>query len=161
MSLWFNDWSLNCHLTLIVHLTLYIYIVLYTIATRASWDAVVFWLLLSSVVSSTSLPCLQIYYYANSIYSSAGVDESNIQYVTVGTGAVNVFMTIAAVGAFLLKRWRHCVCVVGLHQRRRQSWTLCLTHPPGVHRGGLGPTAAPPLWLRDLLWSLRAAHCRS
>lgn len=48
-------------------------------------------------------PCLQIYYYANSIYSSAGVEENNIQYVTVGTGAVNVFMTIAAVGAFLLK----------------------------------------------------------
>uniref|UniRef100_A0A673Y5K1 Solute carrier family 2, facilitated glucose transporter member 5 n=1 Tax=Salmo trutta TaxID=8032 RepID=A0A673Y5K1_SALTR len=38
-----------------------------------------------------------IYYYADSIYSSAGVKESNIQYVTVGTGAVNVFMTITAV----------------------------------------------------------------
>ncbi|KAI1892622.1 hypothetical protein AGOR_G00135470 [Albula goreensis] len=38
-----------------------------------------------------------IYYYADSIYGSAGVKESDIQYVTVGTGAVNVFMTIAAV----------------------------------------------------------------
>lgn len=38
-----------------------------------------------------------IYYYADSIYSSAGVKESHIQYVTVGTGAVNVFMTITAV----------------------------------------------------------------
>ncbi|XP_055045002.2 solute carrier family 2, facilitated glucose transporter member 5 isoform X1 [Misgurnus anguillicaudatus] len=38
-----------------------------------------------------------IYYYADSIYSSAGVREDHIQYVTVGTGAVNVFMTIAAV----------------------------------------------------------------
>ncbi|CAB1330306.1 unnamed protein product [Coregonus sp. 'balchen'] len=38
-----------------------------------------------------------IYYYADSIYSSAGVKESDIQYVTVGTGAVNVFMTITAV----------------------------------------------------------------
>lgn len=45
-------------------------------------------------------PCLQIYYYANIIYGSAGVDENNIEYVTVGTGAVNVFMTIVAVGAF-------------------------------------------------------------
>uniref|UniRef100_A0A3P9C5N6 Solute carrier family 2, facilitated glucose transporter member 5 n=1 Tax=Maylandia zebra TaxID=106582 RepID=A0A3P9C5N6_9CICH len=35
-----------------------------------------------------------IYYYADSIYGSAGVRESDIQYVTVGTGAVNVFMTI-------------------------------------------------------------------
>ncbi|XP_051948168.1 solute carrier family 2, facilitated glucose transporter member 5-like [Xyrauchen texanus] len=38
-----------------------------------------------------------IYYYADSIYSSAGVREDHIQYVTVGTGAVNVFMTVAAV----------------------------------------------------------------
>ncbi|KAM9344069.1 solute carrier family 2, facilitated glucose transporter member 5-like [Pholidichthys leucotaenia] len=38
-----------------------------------------------------------IYYYADSIYGSAGVKESDIQYVTVGTGAVNVFMTITAV----------------------------------------------------------------
>lgn len=40
----------------------------------------------------------QIYYYADSIYATAGVKENDIQYVTVGTGAVNVFMTIAAVG---------------------------------------------------------------
>uniref|UniRef100_A0A671TPU7 Solute carrier family 2, facilitated glucose transporter member 5 n=1 Tax=Sparus aurata TaxID=8175 RepID=A0A671TPU7_SPAAU len=39
-----------------------------------------------------------IYYYADSIYATAGVKENDIQYVTVGTGAVNVFMTIAAVG---------------------------------------------------------------
>ncbi|XP_077401662.1 solute carrier family 2, facilitated glucose transporter member 5 [Vanacampus margaritifer] len=38
-----------------------------------------------------------IYYYADSIYATAGVMENDIQYVTVGTGAVNVFMTIAAV----------------------------------------------------------------
>lgn len=40
----------------------------------------------------------QIYYYADSIYATAGVKQNDIQYVTVGTGAVNVFMTIAAVG---------------------------------------------------------------
>ncbi|XP_056447769.1 solute carrier family 2, facilitated glucose transporter member 5-like [Gadus chalcogrammus] len=38
-----------------------------------------------------------IYYYADSIYASAGVQENHIQFVTVGTGAVNVVMTIAAV----------------------------------------------------------------
>ncbi|KAA8591165.1 hypothetical protein FQN60_002108 [Etheostoma spectabile] len=38
-----------------------------------------------------------IYYYADSIYATAGVKQSDIQYVTVGTGAVNVFMTMAAV----------------------------------------------------------------
>ncbi|KAJ0036876.1 hypothetical protein NQD34_005553 [Periophthalmus magnuspinnatus] len=40
-----------------------------------------------------------IYYYADSIYATAGVKPNDIQYVTVGTGAVNVFMTIAAVKA--------------------------------------------------------------
>lgn len=38
-----------------------------------------------------------IYYYADSIYANAGVKPNDIQYVTMGTGAVNVFMTIAAV----------------------------------------------------------------
>ncbi|XP_034028103.1 solute carrier family 2, facilitated glucose transporter member 5-like [Thalassophryne amazonica] len=38
-----------------------------------------------------------IYYYADSIYATAGVKQNDIQYVTVGTGAVNVFMTVAAV----------------------------------------------------------------
>ncbi|XP_039903621.1 solute carrier family 2, facilitated glucose transporter member 5-like [Simochromis diagramma] len=38
-----------------------------------------------------------IYYYADIIYGSAGVRESDIQYVTVGTGAVNVFMSVTAV----------------------------------------------------------------
>lgn len=46
-------------------------------------------------------PCfpsdLQVYYYADRIYSNAGIEESNVQYVTVGTGAVNVLMTIVAV----------------------------------------------------------------
>lgn len=44
---------------------------------------------------------IQIYYYADSIYSSAGVREDHVQYVTVGTGAVNVFMTVAAVRIFI------------------------------------------------------------
>ncbi|XP_029292142.1 solute carrier family 2, facilitated glucose transporter member 5 [Cottoperca gobio] len=43
-----------------------------------------------------------IYYYADSIYATAGVKQNDIQYVTVGTGAVNVFMTIAAV--FIVER---------------------------------------------------------
>ena len=46
----------------------------------------------------------QIYYYADSIYATAGVEQNDIQYVTVGTGAVNVFMTIAAVGAQFIQR---------------------------------------------------------
>ncbi|XP_004397678.1 PREDICTED: solute carrier family 2, facilitated glucose transporter member 5 [Odobenus rosmarus divergens] len=38
-----------------------------------------------------------IYYYADQIYLSAGVNDHDVQYVTVGTGAVNVLMTICAV----------------------------------------------------------------
>ncbi|XP_064446037.1 solute carrier family 2, facilitated glucose transporter member 5 isoform X2 [Mirounga angustirostris] len=39
----------------------------------------------------------QIYYYADQIYLSAGVNDHDVQYVTVGTGAVNVLMTVCAV----------------------------------------------------------------
>uniref|UniRef100_A0AAX7VC55 Solute carrier family 2, facilitated glucose transporter member 5 n=1 Tax=Astatotilapia calliptera TaxID=8154 RepID=A0AAX7VC55_ASTCA len=56
-----------------------------------------------------------IYYYADSIYGSAGVRESDIQYVTVGTGAVNVFMTITALFVCCLimcSSWKAaCLCL--------------------------------------------------
>lgn len=42
---------------------------------------------------------------------------------------------------------------------RRLLRTVCFS--PGVHCGGHRPTAAPPLWLWDLLWGLCAAHSRS
>ncbi|KAG3282070.1 solute carrier family 2, facilitated glucose transporter member 5 isoform X1 [Ictidomys tridecemlineatus] len=38
-----------------------------------------------------------IYYYADQIYLSAGVEANDVQYVTAGTGAVNVFMTVCTV----------------------------------------------------------------
>ncbi|XP_026544506.1 solute carrier family 2, facilitated glucose transporter member 5-like [Notechis scutatus] len=38
-----------------------------------------------------------VYYYADRIYSNAGIEENHVQFVTVGTGAVNVLMTIVAV----------------------------------------------------------------
>uniref|UniRef100_A0A6I8SLI7 Solute carrier family 2, facilitated glucose transporter member 5 n=1 Tax=Xenopus tropicalis TaxID=8364 RepID=A0A6I8SLI7_XENTR len=44
-----------------------------------------------------------VYYYADSIYKSAGVKEETIQYVTVATGSVNVLMTLAAV--FIVDSW--------------------------------------------------------
>lgn len=62
----------------------------------------IFTLLVHSLtIMHFSLPP-QIYYYADSIYASAGVKQNDIQYVTVGTGAVNVFMTIAAVSTLLI-----------------------------------------------------------
>lgn len=39
----------------------------------------------------------QIYYYADQIYVSAGVNTHDVQYVTVGTGAINVVVTFLAV----------------------------------------------------------------
>nr|XP_012804014.2 solute carrier family 2, facilitated glucose transporter member 5 [Jaculus jaculus] len=44
-----------------------------------------------------------IYYYADEIYLSAGVKSSDVQYVTAGTGAVNVFMTVFTV--FVVELW--------------------------------------------------------
>uniref|UniRef100_A0A8C6RQQ7 Solute carrier family 2, facilitated glucose transporter member 5 n=3 Tax=Nannospalax galili TaxID=1026970 RepID=A0A8C6RQQ7_NANGA len=44
-----------------------------------------------------------IYYYADQIYLSAGVNSNDVQYVTAGTGAVNVFMTFCTV--FVVELW--------------------------------------------------------
>ncbi|XP_027803532.2 solute carrier family 2, facilitated glucose transporter member 5-like isoform X2 [Marmota flaviventris] len=44
-----------------------------------------------------------IYYYADQIYLSAGVEANDVQYVTAGTGAVNVFMTLCTV--FVVELW--------------------------------------------------------
>ncbi|NWQ88947.1 GTR5 protein, partial [Burhinus bistriatus] len=38
-----------------------------------------------------------VFYYADRIFQSAGVDNSNVQYVTVSIGAINVVMTLLAV----------------------------------------------------------------
>ncbi|NWS12986.1 GTR5 protein, partial [Pachyramphus minor] len=38
-----------------------------------------------------------VFYYANRIFESAGVDSNSIQYVTVSIGAINVVMTLLAV----------------------------------------------------------------
>uniref|UniRef100_A0A8D0HJQ9 Solute carrier family 2, facilitated glucose transporter member 5 n=1 Tax=Sphenodon punctatus TaxID=8508 RepID=A0A8D0HJQ9_SPHPU len=38
-----------------------------------------------------------VYYYADRIYASTGLEDKYVQYVTAGTGAVNVIMTLVAV----------------------------------------------------------------
>lgn len=42
----------------------------------------------------------QIYYYANQIYGSTGVQPDHIQYVTVGTGAINMVATLVSVSVW-------------------------------------------------------------
>lgn len=70
-------------------------------------------------------PPPQIYYYADSIYASAGVKQNDIQYVTVGTGAVNVFMTIAAVSTL----WNLSAAVVSRTWRGgTKSYSLLFDH---------------------------------
>ncbi|PKU36096.1 solute carrier family facilitated glucose transporter member 5-like [Limosa lapponica baueri] len=39
-----------------------------------------------------------VFYYADRIFQSAGVDPNNVQYVTVSIGAINVVMTLLAAG---------------------------------------------------------------
>ncbi|KAF0880665.1 GTR5 protein, partial [Crocuta crocuta] len=56
---------------------------------RGAWGA------LSTAPASRG--AFQIYYYADQIYLRAGVNANHVQYVTAGTGAVNVLMTICAV----------------------------------------------------------------
>ncbi|XP_036034770.1 solute carrier family 2, facilitated glucose transporter member 5 isoform X2 [Onychomys torridus] len=59
-----------------------------------------------------------IYYYADKIYLSAGVKTNDIQYVTAGTGAVNVFMTIVTI--FVVELWgRRLLLLLG--------FSTCLT----------------------------------
>lgn len=61
---------------------------------------------------------LQIYYYADQIYLSAGVKSNDVQYVTAGTGAVNVFMTMVTV--FVVELWgRRNLLLIG--------FSTCLT----------------------------------
>lgn len=50
--------------------------------------------------STKPMVAFQIYYYADKIYLSAGVKSNDVQYVTAGTGAVNVFMTIVTVSVY-------------------------------------------------------------
>lgn len=53
-----------------------------------------------------------IYYYADQIYLSAGVKSNDVQYVTAGTGAVNVIMTILTI--FVVELWgRRFLLLIG------------------------------------------------
>uniref|UniRef100_A0A3B4ZGY7 Solute carrier family 2, facilitated glucose transporter member 5 n=1 Tax=Stegastes partitus TaxID=144197 RepID=A0A3B4ZGY7_9TELE len=65
------------------------------------------WQLISIIVINTGQQLSginAIFYYADSIYAKAGVRENDIQYVTVGTGAVNVCMVIACIVESLGRR---------------------------------------------------------
>ncbi|KAL6081975.1 hypothetical protein STEG23_002229, partial [Scotinomys teguina] len=59
-----------------------------------------------------------IYYYADKIYLSAGVNSNDVQYVTAGTGAVNVLMTFVTI--FVVELWgRRILLLLG--------FSTCLT----------------------------------
>ncbi|NWT27879.1 GTR5 protein, partial [Cardinalis cardinalis] len=59
------------------------------------------WQLISIIVMMAghnwAVVLLQVFYYADRIFESAGVHSSSIQYVTVSIGAINVVMTLLAV----------------------------------------------------------------
>ncbi|XP_070101061.1 solute carrier family 2, facilitated glucose transporter member 5 isoform X3 [Equus caballus] len=115
-----------------------------------------------------------IYYYADQIYLSAGVKDQDVQYVTVGTGAVNVLMTICAVfvveylgrRALLLLGFSVCfiaccVLTVALALQDRVSWMpyisiVCVISYVIGH--ALGPSPIPALLITEVfLQSSRSA----
>ncbi|XP_012646925.1 solute carrier family 2, facilitated glucose transporter member 5 isoform X2 [Microcebus murinus] len=107
-----------------------------------------------------------IYYYADKIYQSAGVAEDQVQYVTAGTGAVNVVMTIVAVFVVELLGRRLllllgfsvcflacCVLTVALALQDTISWMpyvsiVCVISYVVGH--ALGPSPIPALLITEI-----------
>ncbi|XP_033084373.1 solute carrier family 2, facilitated glucose transporter member 5 isoform X2 [Trachypithecus francoisi] len=107
-----------------------------------------------------------IYYYADQIYLSAGVQEDHVQYVTAGTGAVNVVMTICAVfvvellGRRLLLLLGFCICLTAccvltaaLALQDTVSWMpyisiVCVISYVIGH--ALGPSPIPALLITEI-----------
>ncbi|XP_005404101.1 PREDICTED: solute carrier family 2, facilitated glucose transporter member 5 [Chinchilla lanigera] len=115
-----------------------------------------------------------IYYYADQIYLSAGVKADDVQYATVGTGAVNVFMTICTVFVvellgrrlLLLLGFSSCLlaCVVltvALALQDQLSWMPYLSIAciiVYVIGHAIGPSPIPALLVTEIfLQSSRAA----
>lgn len=46
---------------------------------------------------STYLPVFQIWFYTNDIFENAGISVSQVQYTTVGTGAIEVIAGLIGV----------------------------------------------------------------
>ncbi|XP_053432247.1 solute carrier family 2, facilitated glucose transporter member 5 isoform X2 [Nycticebus coucang] len=107
-----------------------------------------------------------IYYYADQIYLSAGVNETQVQYVTAGTGAVNVVMTICAVFVVELLGRRLllllgfavcfsacCVLTVALSLQDTISWMpyvsiVCVIAYVVGH--AIGPSPIPALLITEI-----------
>ncbi|XP_010999097.1 solute carrier family 2, facilitated glucose transporter member 5 isoform X1 [Camelus dromedarius] len=107
-----------------------------------------------------------IYYYADQIYLSAGVKEQDVQYVTAGTGAVNVLMTVCAVFVVELLGRRFllllgfsicfaacCVLTAALALQDAASWvpyisiTCVISYVVGH---ALGPSPIPALLITEI-----------
>ncbi|XP_039697929.1 solute carrier family 2, facilitated glucose transporter member 5 isoform X5 [Pteropus medius] len=107
-----------------------------------------------------------IYYYADQIYVSAGVNTHDVQYVTVGTGAVNVVVTFLAVFVVELMGRRLlillgfsicftacCVLTVALALQDTISWMpylsiVCVISYVIGH--ALGPSPIPALFIAEV-----------
>ncbi|XP_055966959.1 solute carrier family 2, facilitated glucose transporter member 5-like [Sorex fumeus] len=115
-----------------------------------------------------------IYYYANEIYTNTGIEPSQVQYVTVGTGAINVVATLVSVFVvellgrrvllllgFLLCGGACCVLTAGLVLQDTVSWMSYLSITcifSYVVGHALGPSPIPPLIITEaFLQSSRAS----
>ncbi|KAF6111462.1 solute carrier family 2 member 5 [Phyllostomus discolor] len=107
-----------------------------------------------------------IYYYADQIYRSSGVKENDVQYVTAGTGAVNVVITMCAVVVVELLGRRSllllgfstcftacCVLTVALALQDTVSWMPYLSIACViiyVIGHALGPSPIPALLITEI-----------
>lgn len=107
-----------------------------------------------------------IYYYADQIYVSAGVNTHDVQYVTVGTGAVNMVVTFLAVFVVELLGRRLlillgfsicftacCVLTVALALQDTISWMPYLSIAcviSYVIGHALGPSPIPALFITEV-----------
>lgn len=107
-----------------------------------------------------------IYYYADQIYLSAGVRDQDVQFVTAGTGAVNVLMTGIAIFVVELLGRRFllllgfsicftacCVLTAALALQETISWMpylsiVCVISYVIGH--ALGPSPIPALFITEI-----------
>ncbi|KAF4795556.1 Solute carrier family 2, facilitated glucose transporter member 5 [Turdus rufiventris] len=109
---------------------------------------------------------LQVFYYADRIFESAGVQSSSIQYVTVSIGAINVVMTLLAVfiveslgrrilllAGFLLCSASCAILTLALNLQNTVSWMsylsiVCVIAYIVGH--AIGPSPIPAVMITEM-----------
>lgn len=75
-----------------------------------------------------------MFYYSTGVFKEAGIPDESVRYATLGTGAINVAMTIVAVGLLHFKSSESSKCVdlnFSLYLGRCHYGRPCV--PVGIH----------------------------